>query len=366
MLLYRYSNRNSCPLLLSGSFSLLVTLSACSPIPFPEPPTSKDVASIKKHSSKARPAPGENWAIPPAELSKALASELRLRKMTAIGSGVTKPYEVNVYVPTHGEEIRFKFKAVPPGTADDLNNSPRKEIVADLIQEWFLDPDDYVVPMSFVRCVPIERMRTLEPKAQPNIPGTRCLLANAAVWMENVTFPEEGWIPSPFCTPIVYDKTRFLNDANYAYHLSNMNLLTYLIKHRDGRCGNFMISKDLSNQRVFSIDNGISFDNFWYRNYGAANWESIFVPAFRKEAIDRLRKLTREDLARLAVAVELQADEQGILKHVAPGPNMDPSKGARVASGRVQLGLTQSEIDGLEQRLKDLLYEIDQGHIALF
>ena len=35
-----------------------------------------------------------------------------------------------------------------------------------------------------------------------------------------------------------------------------------------------------------------------------------------------------------------------------PGPNRDPESGARVAEGWLQLGLTRSELEGLEARLK--------------
>lgn len=349
------------------SLSFLTLLASCSPVPFPERPSKKVLERLEKLSTAPKPEPGNNWPLPPGLLAQVLSEgDLEIREAKPIGTGVTKPYRFTAYAPTFQKEIKFKWKAVPEGTADDVNNSPRKEIVADLIQRWFLDPEDYVVPPSVVRCFPLDKYREFEKGAEPNIPGTRCVLGNASVWMENVTFPKEGWIPAPFCTPIIYDEERFLNDPNYAYHLSNLNLLTYLIKHMDGRCGNFMVSEDASNQRIFSIDNGISFDNFWYRNYGTANWESIWLPALRKQAIERLRKLTRKDLESLGVAVEMRADENGILRLVRHGENMDPSRGARVAPGRVQFGLTDSEIDGLENRLKKLLEQIDNGNLAVF
>jgi len=322
--------------------------------------------TIAALSSAPKPKPGDNWPLPPTILPQVLAEgDLDIIEVKAIGTGVTKPYRVKARVPGYETMVTFKWKAVPE-SGDDVNNSPRKEIVADLIQRWFLVPDDYVVPTSALACAPIERFRKYEPNARPNIPGTRCVLGNSSAWLKNVTFPEENRIPAPFCTPLIYDKKRFLNDANYAHSLSNMNLLTYLIKHQDGRCGNFMISTDPSNYRIYSVDNGISFDNFWYRNYGTANWESIYVPAFRKEAIDRLRKLTRKDLDSLGVAVEMRADENGMLRIVPDGKNMDPSKGARIAPGRVQFGLTESEIDGLEQRIKALLDAIDDGKLGTF
>lgn len=351
-----------------GIVGLLLLLSACAPHPFPDPPSGKDIQKLAALSAAPKPKPGDNWPLPPTILPQVLAEgDLDVIEIKAIGTGVTKPYRVTARVPGYEVTVTFKWKAVP-AKGDDVNNSPRKEIVADLIQRWFLDPDDYVVPTSALACAPIESFKKYEPDAKPNIPGTRCVLGNSSAWLKNVTFPSKGKLSNVpwFCTPEIYDRNRFMKDANYAHSLSNLNLLTYLIKHQDGRCGNFMISNDPSNYRIYSVDNGISFDNFWYRNYGAANWESVYVPAFRKQAIDRLRKLTRKDLDSLGVAVEMRADENGILRIVPDGENMDPTKGARITPGRVQFGLTTSEIDGLEHRIEKLLHAVDHGNLMTF
>jgi hypothetical protein len=350
------------------SLLLLTSLFACTPYHFPVPPTGQDLEKIAALSAAPPSKPADNWPLPPTILPQVLAEgDLEIVEFKPIGSGITKPYKVTAHVPEYNTDVTFKWKTVPK-SGDDVDNSPRKEIVADLIQRWFLDPDEYVVPTSTLICMPTEKLKKYDPEAEPNIPGTRCVLGNASAWLENLKFPKRGKLSMIdwFCTPEIYDKKRFMNDAVYARSLSNMNLLTYLIQHRDGRCGNFMISTDPSNYRIYSIDNGISFDSFWYRNYGTPNWESIFVPAFRKKAIDRLRKLTRKDLDSLGVAIEMRADENGILRIVPEGKNMDPSKGARIAPGRVQFGLKKSEIDGLEERIKELLDAIDQGRLATF
>jgi len=324
--------------------------------------------TIASLSAAPKQNPVDNWPLPPTILPQILAEgDLEIIEAKALDSGVTKPYRITAWAPQYDTALIFKWKTVPK-SGDDVNNSPRKEIVADLIQRWFLAPDDYVVPTSTLACTPIETFRKYEPGAQPNIPGTRCILGNSSVWLKNVTFPDRGklaWVPW-FCTPVIFDHRRFMNDASYARSLSNMNLLTYLIEHQDGRCGNFMISTDPSNYRIYSIDNGISFDNFWYRNYGVVNWNSIHVPAFRKKAIERLRKLTRKDLDSLGVAIEMRADANGILRVVPDGENMDPARGARIELGRIQLGLTESEIDDLERRIKALLAAVDDGELGTF
>lgn len=348
--------------------TLTTWLLGCTPHHFPDPPNHADLKQIRALSAAPPSEPSDNWSLPPTILPQVLAEgDLELIEVEPIGSGVTRPYRVTAHVSQYDTDVVFKWKAVPE-SGDGVNNSPRKEIVADLIQRWFLAPDEYVVPTSTLVCVPIDRARKYVPDAEPNIPGTKCVLGNSSAWLKNVTFPEEGKM-SMFawtCTPEIYDEQRFMNDPTYARSLSNLNLLTYLIRHRDGRCGNFMISNNGSNYRIYSVDNGISFDSFWYRNYFTPNWESVYVPAFQKRAIDQLRQLTRKDLESLGVAIEMRADEDGILRIVPQGENMDPAKGARIAPGRVQFGLTESEIDGLEERLEQLLDAIDSGRLATF
>jgi hypothetical protein len=38
-----------------------------------------------------------------------------------------------------------------------------------------------------------------------------------------------------------------------------MNILSYLIEHKDSNVGNFLISKDATNPRVFAVDNSYAF-----------------------------------------------------------------------------------------------------------
>jgi len=49
-----------------------------------------------------------------------------------------------------------------------------------------------------------------------------------------------------------------------------------------------------------------------------------------------------------------------------PGRPLDPSSGARVERGRVQLGLSRSEVDAVAARLTDLLARVDAGEIKTF
>ncbi len=57
----------------------------------------------------------------------------------------------------------------------------------------------------------------------------------------------------------VYSPERFAADPVYARHIGQLNVLTYLIEHRDSNVGNFLIGKQEVGARVFSIDHGVAF-----------------------------------------------------------------------------------------------------------
>ena len=90
---------------------------------------------------------------------------------------------------------------------------------------------------------------------------------------------------------------------------------------------------------------------------------SLFLPGW---PIDRLRRVTDADLDRLGVLLEMHADRDGVLQHVPVGANLAPSKGSRVGGGSIQLGLTRSEIDGVGERLRQVLERVDAGKLAVF
>jgi hypothetical protein len=143
-----------------------------------------------------------------------------------------------------------------------------------------------------------------------------------------------------------------------------MNLLGYLIDHRDGRLSNFLVPAE-DDGRIYMIDNGISFGP-WIWNYFRPNWNVIRVPALVRDAVDRLRRVTEADVSALLVLAQLQADERGVLEPVRAEPPWDASQGARLRSGGVQVGLRADETAGLAERIQRLLARIDSGEIALF
>ena len=244
------------------------------------------------------------------------------------------------------------------GRLDGVNNSPRKEIAAWKLQKLFLDPEDYVVPPSLAFCAKLANYY-FDASAKATLKGSECVLGVLSLWLTGLELPE----------PLL-DNERFGRDYAYAYYLSNLNLLTYLAEHHDGRLGNFLVSEDDARRQAFAIDNGVAFgDGFsglWY-NWFVPNWDKLRVPALRKESIDRLRKVREEDLEKLlGVVAQLELDDDGIFVNVPLGENLDPDDGVRIEGNVIQFGLNEDEIEDLWERIEDLIEEVDEGDVAVF
>jgi len=301
-----------------------------------------------------------NWQFPPHEIEGRLHKMLVAREFESLGiegtaKGMTGAMKARLFLPAEKKEIKFKFKKNVPGWLDSYNTSPRKELAAYEVQKLFLEPEDYVVPTAFPFCSPREiYMKVSQEYTAATVKGTDCVLGLASIWIVNVEHPKK-----------LYEESRFLKEPTYAYFMSNFNILTYLIQHRDAREGQWLVSKDEKRRQVFSIDNGIAFD-FWPYNFFRRQWDVIHVPALRKDSIDRLRKIQRQDLNVLGVIAQLELDENGILQPKPVGENLDPNKGAMFKDGTVQFGLTKSEIDNLWGRIQALITDVDSGKIAVF
>jgi len=157
---------------------------------------------------------------------------------------MTRPEKGELLFPETGDRFSVKGKLAPT-SLDGINNSPRKELAAWKLQALFLDPVDFTVPSTAMRCAPIAEWNERHDPQGPTIPGTSCMLWETAIWMENVTVPDD-----------LYKEELFLYDVTYAYHLANFNIFAYLINLRDNRKGNVLVSKDDSNRRVFAPTSG--------------------------------------------------------------------------------------------------------------
>jgi hypothetical protein len=302
------------------------------------------------------PQPSDNWPIPPLDAEVTMRScELSTHYEWPAGGGVTGARKVAFYSPTLGRQFLAKWKAAPR-RLESWNNSPRRELAAYAVQKLFLDPEDYVVPPSVMRCAPLEEYRLIiDRSAEPTIEGTECVLGNLSLWMENVTIPK-----------VFYDEKRFATDPNYALRMGNFNLLTFIIDHKDGRRGNFLVSKNEADRRVFAIDNGISFDA-WIFNYFVQNWNDLRVPALSKHSVDRLREVTPEQVEALAVVAELQVMANGLVESVLPvGAPLSTRQGVRQQDGVIQFGLTADEIDDVMEQIEEVVEGVDDGKIPVF
>jgi hypothetical protein len=132
--------------------------------------------------------------------------------------------------------------------------------------------------------------------------------------------------------------------------------------------GNFLVSKTDEDRRVFAVDNGTTFGQFFFNWFYPPSfaWRKIRVPAIPRNAVNRLRKLTEEDLAKLGVIVQLEADRNGILRIEKPTTPIDEEEGVNVRGTTVQLGLTDDEIEDVWERIEHLLEDIDDGKIGVF
>lgn len=251
-----------------------------------------------------------------------------------------------------GTMLVAKWARAAPGGAG-FNNEPRYEAAAYEFQKLFLDEPDYVVPPTVLRAFPIGWYRTLEAGVQPTFPGTGSVVVALQYWLFNVT--DEGF----------WDEARFAADTAYARHFADFNVLTYLIKHNDANRGNFLVSGDPTNPRVFAVDNGLSFASVT-SDRGAA-WRQLRVRRLPRHTVERLRSITEEDLHRvLGTVAEFRVGAHGLLHAVEPTGNLSPNRGVRHEGEIVQFGLTRREIHDTWRRLRSLLEDVDKGRYELF
>ena len=352
------------PRLVLNSFTLFflsMALAACGminvpqdyrPVEFTQKPSPHDDNEFPNWSASPVVVEG---AITEAISSSKVPNRVDPNKAQRTDQGVSGPNEIVVLFPKLQKEIKFKWKVAPPGNLDNFNNSIAREVASYQIQKLFLDPEDYVVPTSLSFCVTYKHhAKNMDLDHTPQIHGSNCVIGNASLWLLDVKVPE-----------ILFEESRFLTKPDYAYYLSNFNILTYLIDHRDARGANILVSDDDQRRQVFSIDNGTTFGAFPY-NFFVPNWNIIRVPALRRETIERLRRVKREDLDYLGVVVQLNRENDRVFRNVAPEKNLDPGIPVRIRKGMVQFGLTTEQIDDVWARLQKLVEEVDSGKIPVF
>ena len=296
--------------------------------------------------------PDGNIPLPAPELQRRLQNDPF--EIVAVGKtkGGIMATEKLTLAFADGERVEVKWKAAPDG-GEGVDNSPRRELAAYTAQQLFLDPDDFVVPPVAVRCIPLDAYRPVDPSAKPNLPPARCIYGTLSAWLEHVSQPDSTWDPD-----------RFSRDPRYAYRFGNLNIFTYLIAHHDAKASNFLMSTDALDPQIFSIDNGIAFSGIY--NVFTWHFDHILVGGLPAQSIERLQRITPDDVERLAVLAELQPDADGILRPAPASAASDHQEGVRRVGDGIQIGLTTGEIAGIRERLQALLADVRDGKEQVF
>ena len=251
-----------------------------------------------------------------------------------------------------GEQLEIKVR--PATRRDEFNNVPRYELAAYRLQPLFLDPEDYVVPPTVFRGFPLEVVRAWgETELEPTYRESEEVFFVVQYWLQSVTNP-----PDPL------DIVRFEQDPTYARHIANLNILTYLIEHKDANQGNVLLSTDPENPRAFSVDNGVSFSSD--ESEQGSMWKEIRVPAVPSETVERLRTLDLDALRANLFVVSEHRLEDGRFVPVAASEPLNIGRGVRQDDGVLQLGLTEREIRGISRRVGRLIRDVDRGELETF
>jgi hypothetical protein len=247
--------------------------------------------------------------------------------------------------------LRVKLRKAEPG-ADAFNNVPRYDLAAYELQKLFIDPAEYVVPPTALRFIPRADFAKYQPDVARTFASADQVLAVLQYWLSDIAVIAD-----------VYNPTRFDADPLYARHIGQLNVLTYLIRHRDSNVGNFLIGKAATGARVFSIDHGVAFAST-DSDRGEA-WKDIRVDRLPADTVARLRTITVPVLEqRLGVLAQWQLEGDHFVP-AALGPNLSPYRGVRREGKDLQMGLTKAEISAVNRLLVRLLQRIDAGEITV-
>jgi hypothetical protein len=247
--------------------------------------------------------------------------------------------------------LRMKLRKAVPG-ADSFNNVPRYDLAAYELQKLFLDPAEYVVPPTALRMVPLADFAKFSPNVARTFPVADQVLAVVQYWLNDIKVIAD-----------VYNAAQFAADPLYARHIGQLNMLTYVIGHRDSNTGNFLVGRQEVGPRVFSIDHGVAFAS--KGSDRGELWRNLRVSSLPMDTVERLRKVTPQLLMdRLGVLAQWNLDG-GRYVSVASGENLSPTHGVRREGDVLQMGLTRAEILTVHRLLKRLLEQVDRGKISL-
>jgi hypothetical protein len=208
-----------------------------------------------------------------------------------------------------------------------------------------------VVPPTALRFVPRADFAKYSPGVAPTFPPADQVLAVVQYWLNDIKVIAD-----------VYDPARFAADPVYARHIGQLNVLTYLIRHRDSNVGNFLIGRAERGARVFSIDHGVAFAS--QDSDRGELWKDVRVTQLPADTVARLRTVSTEVLkSKLGVLAQWRL-QNGAWVSAPLGENTAPRRGVRRDGDALQMGLSNVEIQSIQRLLKRLLDRVDRGEIT--
>ena len=226
------------------------------------------------------------------------------------------------------------------------------------------------MPPTAGHCFPLDEYRkVVDSTASATFPqqGVSCVYGILGYWLENVDKPKDAQEEGVWAKNDILDEQVFEKNGAYRKSVADLNLLTYLIRHGDAHDEQFLITKDRQSPRVYSVDNSIAFQSI--KNpmlIFREDWSFIQVPAVSKNSVERLGAVSRDRWASLEV-IEQYERRGSELVAVAPTGVIGPrDAGLRWFGVGLQIGLTEGEIAGVRDRLKDLLGDVKSGDVKTF
>jgi hypothetical protein len=294
---------------------------------------------------------GPEPCLPADTIERRLDGPLTVRDVRPVGSGLSKPILLTVEL--DGRQVRLKWKASARG-GDGHNRSPRHELAAWVMSRLIAGESEEVVPPTVLRCLTPDEQRRLFGRAAPaTFRGIDCTLGTLSLWLEDVDVMHG------------LDEQRFRRDREYRAAIARLNLVTYVVDHRDGKDANFLVTRG-EPVRAFAVDNGVAFSGFrTARGWFVPDWSHLKVHAVPRDALDRLRAMGPAELEKLAVLAQLEVRD-GRLVRVPAGPPLPGDGGVRRFGDTIQIGLSKEEIAAVSRRIAHLLALAETGQLATF
>ena len=255
--------------------------------------------------------------------------------------------------------LRTKWR---PQSSGDLINEPRKELASYAVQKLFLSESEFVIPPTVAHCFPLAEYRKFAPDEPSSFEAADCVLGFESYWLENVRTVEkarETGLMAP--GDGIWDAKLFDRDALYRNSVSSANVLTFVIRHGDAHNGQFLLESTRHGLRAFVVDNSVAFLSvpnpmLLFRE----DWGEIQVPRLPARAIERLRKLSDADFARLGTVTEFELRGRQLYPARTPSePAIRDDRAMSWHGSRLRIGLTANEIALVRSRVRTLLERPD-------